>query len=165
MPGLAESSELFQWIESSDAALFFRRSTWLYPAMEIIHIIGVVFLVGSAFLFDLRLLGIARKFPVMECVRYLISCARIGFIVVLPSGLILFMADASNLADNSVFRVKLVLIVLAVLNAAIFHFITLKSVEEWNVHQLPPVAARLAGLLSILFWFSVIACGRLIAYF
>lgn len=161
---LESSSGFFHWLENSEAALFFRQSIWLYPAVEIIHIIGFAVLVGAAFLFDLRLLGMARKLPVKESIKHFILWARIGFLVVLPSGLILFMVNAVSLAFNPAFRFKLILIFLAGLNAFVFHTFTVNTVSKWNINKMPPVKARIAGLLSILLWFSVIACGRLIAY-
>lgn len=153
-----------QWIESTELALYFRHSIWLYPAVEIIHIIGFAVLVGSAFLFDLRLLGLARKLPITLCISHFIRWARISFAVVLPSGIILFMVDATTIGLNTAFRLKLFLILLAGLNAALFHFFTLKTIDEWNVDRIPPLKAKLAGITSILLWFSVIAAGRLIAY-
>ncbi len=161
---LENSSVVLHWLENSEVALFIRQSTWLYPAVEIIHIIGFTVLVGAAFLFDLRLLGLARKIPVRESVKHFIFWARIGFLVVLPSGLILFMVDAVSIAYNPVFRIKLILIFFACLNAFIFHTFTVNTVDKWNFNKMPPVKARIAGILSILLWFSVIACGRLIAY-
>lgn len=161
---LTNNSGFLYWIESTETALFFRQSVWLYPAVEIIHIIGFAVLVGSAFLFDLRLLGLARNLPVKECIRHFIRWARFSFLAVLPSGFILFMVDATNIGMNTVFRIKLFLIVLAILNATIFHMFTAKSINEWNIKNMPPAAAKIAGIISILLWFSVISCGRLIAY-
>lgn len=157
-------SGFLHWIENAEVALFVRQSIWLYPAVEIIHIISFSVLVGSAFLFDLRLLGLARKLPVKESVHHFIRWARISFAVVLPSGFILFMVDATSIGVNTAFRVKLVLILLAGLNAAVFHLFTIKTVDNWNINKRPPVAAKISGMLSILIWFSVITCGRLIAY-
>jgi len=161
-PAFLES--IFQWLESSSLAIFIRQSHWLYPAVEIIHIAGFALLVGAAVLFDLRLLGLSRKLPVKDCIGHLIFWARISLIAVIPSGLLLFIVEATSLASNSAFQIKLILIAAAGLNAAIFHRFTLRSVDEWNTQAPAPPAARIAGLLSILFWFGVITCGRLIAY-
>jgi len=164
MLAMAGDSGILHWIESSEAALFIRQSLWLYPAVEIIHIIGFAVLVGAAFLFDLRLLGLARKLPIRESINHFIFWARISFLVVLPSGLILFMVDAVNIASNPAFQIKLILILLAGFNALVFHKFTVRSVAKWNSNKMPPIGARISGLISILLWFSVIACGRLIAY-
>jgi hypothetical protein len=161
---LAESFGLLHWLENSGMALFIRQSAWFYPIVEIVHIIGFAVLVGSAFLFDLRLLGFARKLPVTECIRHMIFWARMSLFFVLPSGIILFMVEAVSMAANPAFLIKLMLIALAGMNAAFFHLITVKSVDHWNVTEYPPISAKVAGILSILLWIGVISGGRMIAY-
>lgn len=161
-PAFLES--IFQWLEGSSLAIILRQSHWVYPAVEIIHIAGFALLVGAAILFDLRLLGLSRKLPVKASIGHLIYWARISLIAVIPSGLLLFIVEATSLASNSAFQIKLILIAAAGLNATIFHRFTLKTVDEWNIQAPAPPAARIAGLLSILLWLGVIACGRLIAY-
>lgn len=151
-------------LENSSVALFFRQSAWLYPSVEIVHIAGFAVLVGAAVMYDLRLLGFSRRLSVHDATRHLTLWARLSLIAVVPSGLILFIVDASSLASNSAFQIKLLLIVAAGINAAFFHRFTLKSVDSWNQDTTPPPAARIAGITSILLWLSVIACGRLIAY-
>jgi hypothetical protein len=159
-----ETVTLFEWLEASSLAVYFRQSLWLYPIVEIVHIAGFAVLVGAAVLFDLRLLGLSGKLPVTDCIDHLIFWARISFLAVLPSGLILFIVDAVSMISNPAFQIKLVLIGFAILNAMIFHHFTIKSVHRWNVGRLTPPAAKLAGVISMLLWFGVIACGRLIAY-
>jgi len=164
MPDASFWETLLGWLESSSFALFFRQSAWLYPAVEIVHIGGFAILVGAAVLYDLRLLGFSRSLSVRDVTRHLTVWARLSLLAVIPSGLILFIVDASSLASNSAFQIKLLLILAAGINAALFHRYTLKSVDSWNQDTTPPPAARIAGITSILLWFSVIACGRLIAY-
>ncbi len=166
-PAVLES--ILQVLEGSAVAEFFRGSLWLYPAVEILHIVGFVILVGAAFVMDLRLLGRLRALPITATVHSLSRWARWSLILVVPSGLILFIADATTLAVNPAFQLKLVLLAAAGVNAALFHRVVFRDVD---VHRgvagrdgVPlPLRARLVGVLSMVLWFSVIACGRLIAY-
>jgi hypothetical protein len=156
-------------LEGSAFAEWFRASLWLYPAVETLHIVGFAILVGAAFALDLRLLGRLRALPVAETVRGLTRVARWSLLLVVPSGLILFATDATSLAANPAFRIKLVLLVAAGLNAALFHRLVFREGAFLQNRGPPeptpiPAAARVVGLLSILLWFSVIAFGRLIAY-
>lgn len=155
---------LLSWLESSSLAMHVRESVWFYPIVEIVHIAGFSILVGAVVLFDLRLLGFSKKLPVKDCMRYLIFWAKVSFAAVLSSGFILFMVDATVLASNPAFLLKLALIGAAILNAFFFQRFTLQSVDLWNADQPSPPAAKLAGILSILLWIAVISCGRLIAY-
>jgi hypothetical protein len=159
-----QPADLFEWLEHSYLAVHIRRSPWLFPAIEIVHIIGFIVLVGSAFLFDLRLLGFAKKIDVRAVADYVLPWSRRSLLIVVPSGLLLFISQANALSTNGVFRLKLVLIFIAFANAAIFHRFAFRSVSGWPVSE-TPMAARIAAIISLTVWTSVIACGRLIAYF
>jgi hypothetical protein len=157
-------ADVFEWLEYSALAVYIRQSPLLFPAIEIVHIIGFIFLVGSAFLFDLRLLGIAKKLPIKDVADYVLPWARRSLIVVVPSGFLLFISQAKALSANGVFGLKLILILLAFTNAGIFHRFTFRSVSNWSIAE-TPVGAKAAAVISLALWTSVITCGRLIAYF
>jgi hypothetical protein len=76
----------------------------------------------------------------------------------------MFVAHASDFIGNPVFVLKMGLIFVAGINAAVFHTVTFQRAASWDVEQMPPKAARLAGGVSLLLWIAVIACGRLLAY-
>jgi hypothetical protein len=152
------------WLETSAPAAAMRQWLWLYPAVEITHILGFVVLVGAALMFDLRLLGLSRSLPVSAMAVHLLPWARLALIVVVPSGFLMFIAHATEFSANPAFRLKLVLIALAFLNAGIFHRWPFRSVGDWDTELVAPGPARLAGVLSITLWIGVIACGRLLAY-
>jgi hypothetical protein len=92
-----------------------------------------------------------------------------SFLLIIPSGLLMFTAHASEFIDSEVFILKMLLIMAAGLNAALFHTITFRTADVWDSGEMrklpPPPSARLAGGLSLAIWISVIACGRLLAYF
>jgi hypothetical protein len=153
------------WLETSALAMAMREWLWLYPIVEIVHIVGFVVLVGAAAMFDLRLLGVSRRLPVAAMAQHLLPWARLSLVLVVPSGLMMFAAHATELAENPAFRLKLVLIGAALLNAAAFHKGTFTSVGTWNQDAKTPTAAKLAAVFSLVLWTGVITCGRLLAYF
>jgi hypothetical protein len=153
------------WLETSGFAVAMRQWLWLYPAVEIVHIVGFVVLVGSAFMFDLRLLGLGRGLPVSAMADHLLRWSRWSLVLVVPTGLSMFVAHATEMATNSAFQLKLALIAAAFLNAGIFHRWPFRAVGDWDTEIPAPPAARLAGTFSLLLWTGVIACGRLLAYF
>ncbi len=152
------------WLETSALAEAMRQWTWLYPGVEIVHIVGFVVLVGAAIMFDLRLLGVSPGLPVMGLERHLLRAARASVALVVPSGILMFTAHATEMADNPAFRLKMVLLVAALLNAALFHRAPFRSVAAWNLHRPAPRTARAAAVVSLVLWVSVITCGRLLAY-
>lgn len=152
------------WLETSGIAVAMRQWLWLYPIVEIVHIVGFVILVGAAFMFDLRLLGLSRALPVSAMAAHLLPRARLALALVVPSGLLMFSAHATEMLDNPAFQLKLALIAAAFLNAAIFHRWPFRAVGDWDTELRAPRTARLAGVFSLLLWTGVLACGRLLAY-
>jgi len=152
------------WLEGTPLAVAMRQWLWLYPTVEIAHILGFVILVGAAVMFDLRLLGVSRSLPVTDMARHHLRWARLALLLVVPSGLSMFAAHATEMSANPAFQVKLALIAVAGLNAAVFHRGVFHSVARWDRQVRVPAPARLAAVLSLLCWAGVIACGRLLAY-
>ena len=154
----------FLAIERSPLAIAMRQELWLYPSIEILHILGFVTLVGSIAMLDLRLLGMSRELSVRGLARHLLPWSLGALLIIVPTGLLMFMAHASDLIGNRAFVLKLTLIAAAATNAAAFHLGTFRSAEQWDRGVAPPLAARLHAAVSLLIWAGVIACGRLLAY-
>lgn len=155
-------AQWLQFLEHSSWAISIRQSAWLYPFLEIIHIIGIVLLTGPAFLFDLRLLGFAKHLPVTGLGRHLLSWSRRSLWLVIPSGILLFITNATALGYDPVFWTKLSLLVLAGCNALLFYRFIAPNIRSTTA-VLPP-ATKIVAIVSILLWIAVIACGRLLAY-
>lgn len=151
-------------IESTALGLAMRKSIWLYPAVETVHIIGLAILVGSIAVLDLRLMGLSRSLPVRKLARHTLPWTIGSFALILPSGLMMFAAHATDFIASPVFALKMGLIFAAIINAAVFHTSVFRSAAAWDVDVMPPAAARASAALSLLLWLTVIACGRLLAY-
>jgi len=151
-------------IERLPLAVAMRQELWLYPAVEIVHIIGFVTLVGSIIVLDLRLLGLTRALPVGVLARHVLPWSFGALLLIVPSGLLMFVAHASDLIGNTAFVVKMSLLFCAATNAALFHAGVFRSVAAWDTAVAAPVAAKLHALASLLIWIGVLACGRLLAY-
>ena len=155
-------TDLLQFLEQSSLAVTIRQSSWLYPFLEIIHITGIILLVGAAFLFDLRLLGSSKHIPIVDLNKHLLPWSLRGLLLVIPSGILLFSTNAAALGFDPVFWLKMSLLILAACNAFIFHKIASRT--EVGVYASPPVAAKVMAAISILLWIAIISCGRLLAY-
>ncbi len=155
-------------LEGSSLGQAMRQWLWLYPSVEVVHLVGIGLLFGSIVVLDLRLLGISRQIPVRVLARHVLPWTAASFLLIIPSGLLMFLAHASEFVESEVFILKMLLIMAAGLNAVLFHTITFRTADVWDTEEMrrlaPPPSARLAGALSVLLWISVIACGRLLAY-
>jgi hypothetical protein len=161
---MAVAADAFAWLAATPLSVTMRTASWLYPVVEIVHIAGFSVLVGSVVLFDLRVLGFARALPVAALGRHLLRWALASLLLVVPAGLLLFSAHPVELANNPAFRLKLILIAAAGLNALLFHILPYRTVASWDRERAAPLAARAGALLSILLWLGIITCGRLLAY-
>jgi hypothetical protein len=160
---VASGAAWLVWLETSAPAAAMRNWLWLYPIVEIVHIIGFVVLVGAAVMFDLRLLGVSRALPASAMARHHLPWARAALLLVVPTGALMFIAHATEFAGNPAFRVKLILLAAAGLNALLFHRGAFRSVAGWESDVAVPVTARAAAVASLVLWVGVIAAGRLLA--
>jgi hypothetical protein len=149
----------------SAVAQAMRDNLLLYPAVEAVHIVGFVLLVGSVVMFDLRVLGLSRQVPVRALARHLLPWSVAALALIVPSGLVMFAAHADAFIDNPVFKIKMGLLLAAIVNAAMFHTGPYRGVAGWNTGVAAPGIARASAALSIALWFSIIACGRMLAHF
>jgi hypothetical protein len=153
------------WIEDTSLAVLVRESLYGFPTLVAIHIVSLTLSVGLLVWFDLRLLGVVwRDTPVSTVYRRLIPWAAVGFGLMLASGGILFTGYAAAAIGNTAFRIKMSALVVAGLNALFYHRITERHIAGWDTAGTPPLPARMAGLISIVAWATVIFAGRMISY-
>jgi hypothetical protein len=155
---------LLRALEQSTPGHAMRTWTWLYPAVNTAHLLGIGLLFGSIVIWDLRLLGLGRHIAVSRLARHLLPFTLLGFATAALSGFGLFLTEPAAIWPNPMFRAKLAIIALAGLNAAAFHLGVYRFVAEWDASVSPPIRARLAGGLSLVLWSGAIVCGRFIAY-
>ena len=156
-------------LEASGLGQAMRQWLWLYPMVETVHLVGIGLLFGSIAVLDLRLLGVSRRIPVRLLARHVLPWTAASFLLIVPSGFMMFSAHATEFIESPVFLLKMLLIVAAGLNAALFHAVVSPSMEVWDSEEMrklgPPPSARVSAGVSLAIWISVIACGRLLAYF
>lgn len=137
----------------------------MYPLVESIHVLTLCVFVGMSVLLDFRLLGVAlRRVPVSTVTRRLLPWMSAGFVVMLITGLMLFYAIPVRSYQNIFFRVKMIMLAVAGLNAWIFHENVHKRVTEWDLDPKTPRPARMAGVFSLVLWAIIVVSGRMIAY-
>lgn len=156
---------LFQWIEDSALGVFMRENVVAFPLVESLHVLALTLVVGSIGMIDLRLLGVsARNHAVTKLSTEVLPITWICFVIAAITGLLMFASKATDYMENFYFLGKMVLLVLAGLNMMLFHFVTWRSVQNWDADTPTPFAAKLAGGLSLTFWVGVIVFGRWIGF-
>ena len=158
------AAQLGEAIAHSALGTWLRESTWAYPTVETLHILGFSVLVGSIVVVDLRLLGWRRTTPLGPLLRSALPLSLSSTLVVVPTGLLLFAAHANDLVGNGAFVIKMLLIFLAATNAAMFHAGPYRAEIEAPSGQASRASTRAFALASITLWTGVVIAGRWIAY-
>ena len=153
------------WLDSHAWSTALHESLWVWPLVESTHVLTVTLFVGVLVMVDLRLLGVAFKdTPVTAMTARVLPWSIAGFCVMVVTGLLLFYANPVHLAHNVWFRLKVVLLVVAAVNAWAFHRRVSRDRERWDSRPRPPVSVRLVAATSVSVWAGVILAGRMIAY-
>jgi hypothetical protein len=145
-----------------------RNSDWLFPAIEAVHVLGIVVLVGSTGLFDMRLLntGFLRHERASGVAKQVMPWVWGSFSVMFVTGLLMFSSEATRCYQSWFFRLKLILLLLAGLNAFIFQFGAYRGIANWDeAGRRVPGRARVAAWASLVLWVFIVFAGRGIAYY
>ncbi len=160
-----EAPAIFMAIEGSAFAAMVRQSPFAYMAANVAHILSLMVFFGAVAIMDLRLAGFFKATAPATILRGARRVAIVGFFGLIASGAMLFAAEASHIILNPMFRIKLILILLGLINIAVFEFVLARKISDVPPLAPLPGSARFAGMASIAIWLAVAACGRLIAYF
>ena len=157
--------ELLVAVASSGLATWINTTRGAFAVVEALHVIATVTVFGTILIVDLRLLGLpttTRRFTVVagETLRWTWAAFSLPAI----TGPLLFTTNPAFYFGNFEFRAKMLLLLLAGINMAVFEFHTIKTVALWDIGKSPPASAKLAGTLSLVLWLSVITFGRLIGF-
>jgi hypothetical protein len=157
--------ELCKWLQHTSVGTTVAESDWLFPAIETVHVWGIILLVGTTGVLDLRLLGfILTNQRVSDLHHRLIRWTWTGFAVMVITGSFMFASEATKMYQNSAFRWKMLTILLAGLNALIFETTAFRNVAQWDDAPRTPIGAKVAACISLVAWVAVIWFGRWIAY-
>lgn len=156
---------VFHWLESGPISGAVRESSWVFPAIESVHVIAITLVVGSILIVDLRVLGWAsRKERVTEVAGAILPWTWGVFGVAALSGFTLFAAKAHTYFDNAPFQTKMALMGAAFINMLVFHLVPFRSVDSWDIGGPAPWAAKLACGVSLTLWVLIVAMGRWIGF-
>jgi hypothetical protein len=141
-----------------------RESDWLFPTIETVHVFALVLVVGSIMTVDLRLLGLANKErPFSQVASEMLPWTWTAFAIAALAGMLMFSSKALTYYGNIPFRLKMICLLLAGINMAMFHWLGTRHLEAWDRGR-PPRSARLAGGASLLLWVTIVAAGRWVGF-
>ena len=150
-----------QWCNNSRLAEAIRDSPWIFPTLEIVHLLGLAVLGGTILVVDLRLLGFGLKqLSSAQLAAQVSPWTRAALAAMLTSGALMFTSEAIDCYNSLPFRVKMVLL----LAAATFMLTVRQRVIRGGTGASGPWIERLTGMTSLGLWTGVAAAGRTIAF-
>jgi hypothetical protein len=157
--GKGQGDTAQSWSQALEGSLNF------WNLLEGTHLITLMLFAGTIFVVDLRLLGVTfRKTPVSVVSDRVLPLTVAGFVLMIVTGLALFLAKPVIYYHSLWFRLKLVFLAVAMINIVVFHARVQRNQHKWDTLALPPRAARISAVLSLASWAAVITMGRFIPY-
>jgi uncharacterized membrane protein len=152
---------LFEWCDNTRVSVAIRDSRVLFPVIETVHLFALTILLGTTIVLSLRLMGVTlRRQPLAELGAELAPWIDGSIVVMLASGSLLFLSEALKCYGSSAFRVKMLLL----LAALVFHVTVFRVVSRADESKVGPAWRKAAGALGLALWFGVGLAGRGIAF-
>ena len=152
-------------MDALPSSIALRESLNAYPILLTLHVLSMAVFAGLIASWDLRLVGIAyTSVPVSKITERVFPWMFVAFFVSIVTGFLLAYSKPITYFPNFYFWLKNGLMILAGLNAGVFHLTTEKTVKQWENDLVPPPSARFVGVASLVMWSAIIITGRMIAY-
>src|SRR5262249_43293865 len=151
----------FQWCYDTPLGETIRNSTWLFPAIEAVHLLGLGLTIGSVLLVELRLLGVGlSRQPVAQLAASAEPLLIGGIILMFMTGIPLFLSESIKAFYSFAFWIKMTCLFLVL----IFTFTIRRRVTRTNEATERPRLGRVMAITSLTLWLGVAWGGRLIGF-
>ncbi|MDH3440734.1 MAG: hypothetical protein OEM63_08290 [Gammaproteobacteria bacterium] len=154
---------MFEWLETTPPAIWVGESLWGYPIMLGCHAVGLAIVVGIFLMRDLRLIGLVQGIS-YESLDSLRNLAWTGFVINAVSGCFLFTSQATVFIESTPFLLKISMIFLAAICAAIIQNKLRDAASQWDSTGAVAGSVRTIAMASTALWIGAIISGRLVAY-
>jgi hypothetical protein len=151
------------WLRATPASEWINSSRWIWPLCESLHFMGLSLLIGITGFFDLRLMGFFKRVSIAAA-RDLMPYALAGFAINVVTGLVFLTGLPEQYANNPVWWYKVGFLMLAGANALFYETRLSAKVLALEASGDTPRAAKVIGLVSLVSWFAVLYCGRMLAF-
>jgi hypothetical protein len=158
-------NHILEAIGASGIGTFMAENPMAFPWVETVHVAAIATVIGVIAIVDLRLIGVAAmSYSISRLTKALLPLTWAGFALALITGLLLFSSQPVTYFNNFAFRMKMLLLFAAGMNMVVFHLVTMRGIALWDRDAPVPMAARVAGVFSILIWVLIVVCGRWIGF-
>jgi hypothetical protein len=156
---------LAEWLEAQQWSTGLHESFYMYSWIESTHVLTIMVFLGMLCIIDLRMLGFAfTRVPASTIAARLDVPMMIGFVIMVVTGFVLYYAIPVRTTHSIWFRIKVVLLIVAGINALLFRNLMHGKSLAWDNDPVPPRRIRIGAGLSLSLWVGVVVTGRMIAY-
>ncbi len=155
---------MLEWFKAAWPGAEVRGTSWLFSFGETLHFMGLCILLGALLVVDLRLMGFFKRLPVKSVLAFL-PYAVFGFLINAATGWLFFTSNPSLYYGNPAFRIKMLLILLAGINALVFTVMEHRRVATLGPGMETPTLTKWTAAMSLILWFGVLLLGRLLPVF
>jgi hypothetical protein len=155
--------EFAAWVESTPISKALFGMSWLWPACESLHFIGLCMLIGGAGVLDLRLMGMFRGLPIGH-IKAMMPWAIGGFLINAVTGTLFLVMQPHLYLSSAVWWWKVAFIGIAAANALFFETRLALPALAMAPDADTPRAMKVVGACSLFSWFAVLYCGRMLPY-
>jgi hypothetical protein len=154
-----------EWIGATSFSVGLHESYYMYAWIESLHVVSLTISLGMLIVIDLRMLGLwLTSVPASKLAQRLDRPMLIGFTIMVVTGVLLYVGIPIRTTQSLWFRIKVILLIVAFVNAWLFRRHMQQAAASWDVAPVPPRRTRVAAALSLTLWAGVVMCGRFIAY-
>jgi len=151
----------FRWCDDTFIAVAVRKSVIAFPTIETLHLLALTLLFGSIAIQNLRLCGfVMKEYPVSRVTRIFAPWTFWALVVMLTSGVLLFLSEALKCYGSDPFWIKMGFLFVTLA----FHYTIYRKVTRTQDQRRSLFSARLAATISFTLWLGVGLAGRAIAF-
>lgn len=148
-------------LHSTSIAAFINTTNWAWPALECLHFIGLVAILGVVLIVNLRMLGVMKNMS-FAAVHRLLPWGILAFSVNVTTGMLFFVTIPEQYIRNIALQVKLVLMLIAAVE--VLYFTVFEDAWALKPGENPPLRAKVLAMSTIILWIGVIWFGRMMPF-
>ena len=154
-----------EWLGETSWSIGLHESFYMFNWLETTHVLTLMLSLGMLFVIDARMLGwMLMEVPASKVAARLEKPMWVGFSIMIATGVLLYTAIPVRYTTSIWFRIKVILLVAAAINAWAFNRHLHASAGSWDLDKVPPRRTRMAAMTSLCLWAVIVVCGRFIAY-
>jgi hypothetical protein len=141
---------------------YVHANLWMWPALEVVHFIGMALLFGTVLFVCLRVLGLAKNVP-FSAVHRILPLGMLGFAVNVGTGMVFYLTETALFLNRGMAMYpKMALIVIG--GVAVLYFTIFDRAWKVQSGEGSALTAKAFALVTLVSWAGVLLLGRLLPY-